>query len=303
MTDLLNSSQWQLIVFFGILLLTVILGSIFRKFAARHFLSSIAQMKRDITRYKFIVNLTTAMIYLVGIGMAIYVIPSLRTVANSMLAGAGLFALAVGFAAKDALSNLIAGVFIVIFRPFSIGDRVKIQMHNGVVEDITLRHTVIRNFENQRIVMPNSIISTEYILNADLNDSRICKWIDMGISYGSDIDLARKIIREEIMAHPLLIDGRDEEQIANGDPQVPIRVIMLGDFAVTLRAWAWTPSPQDAKQLEWDVTESIKKRFDREGVEIPFPYRTVVYKNDLPNEATLNGPDADAKGGGDDSVM
>ena len=276
----------QLIVFSTILVLTVLCGYLFRRFAARYFIASVAQMKRDITRYKFVVNLTTAMIYLVGIGLAIYVVPALRTVAKSMLASAGLFALAIGFAAKDALSNLIAGVFIVIFKPFRIGDRVKIQVHNGIVEDITLRHTVIRNFENQRIVMPNSIISTEYILNSDLNDSRICKWIDIGISYGSDIDLARRIIREEILAHPSTIDARTPEQIENGDPHVPVRVILLGDFAVTLRAWAWAESTPDAKQLEWDVTESIKKRFDREGVEIPFPYRTVVYKKDLPEEST-----------------
>ena len=94
-------------------------------------------------------------------------------------------------------------------------------------------------------------------------------------------------MREEILNHPCCIDPRTPEEVQAGEPLVPVRVITLGDFAVTLRAWVWSDSTPNSKQLEWDVTESIKKRFDNEGVEIPYPYRTVVYKKDLPDEERL----------------
>jgi small-conductance mechanosensitive channel len=205
-----------------------------------------------------------------------------------LLASAGILAVAVGFAAQSALGNLIGGVFIVIFKPFKLGDRVEIQNLRGIVEDITLRHTVIRDFQNRHIVIPNSVISSENIVNANLGDDRICQWVDIGISYGSDIRLAREIMRDEVMKHPFHIDGRTPEQVANGIDEVPVRVIALADFSINLRAWAWAQGPAEAFQMQCELLESIKVRFDAEGVEIPFPYRTVVYKNDLPEEARLD---------------
>jgi small conductance mechanosensitive channel len=135
----------------------------------------------------------------------VYAIPSLRTLAKSLLAGAGIVAVAIGFASQAALSNIIAGVFIVIFKPFRVKDRVTVKdTINGVIEDITLRHTVIRNFQNRRVIIPNSMISEEIIVNSDIIESKICKWIEIGISYGSDIDLAKSIMAEEAQNHPLL---------------------------------------------------------------------------------------------------
>jgi len=123
------------------------------------------------------------------------------------------------------------------------------------------------------------VISDEIIINSDFGDQRICKWIDLGISYDSDIDLAKRIIREEIMAHPLLIDGRNALQLERGDPIVMVRLVALADSALSLRAWAWANNTADAFVLSCDVLESIKRRFDAEGIEIPFPHRTVVFKN------------------------
>lgn len=236
----------------------------------------------DLTNLKFLKRGLTVIIYLTGFSFAIYMVPSLRVVATSLLAGAGLFAIAIGFASQQALSNIVGGIFIVIFKPYKINDRLQLRTDlNGIVEDINLRHTVIRNFENRRIIIPNSVISDEVLINSNYGDNKIVKWIDVGISYDSDIDLARKIMQEEVAAHPLFIDGRNEEQIENGDPLVPVRVLSLGDFSVNLRAWATTADPADAFVLGCDLLESIKKRFDKEGVEIPFPYRTIVYKKDL----------------------
>jgi len=273
---------YQLITVASICGLTILAVLLFRYFFNRFVKKQVIMSGNDPTRYRFISHLMTAMIYIIGFGWAFSHIDALRTLAASLLAGAGIAAVAIGFASQAAISNIIGGLFIVVFKPYRINDRITLASgRGGVVEDITLRHTVIRDFENRRIIIPNSIISNETLVNADLNDERIIKWIDVGISYNSDIDLARKIIREEIMVHPLLIDGRCEEQIQKGDPQVPVRVISLGDSSVNLRGWAWVASQQDSAALGWDTLESIKKRFDKEGIEIPFPHRTIYMRNGL----------------------
>lgn len=149
----------------------------------------------------------------------------------------------------------------------------------GVVEDISLRHTVIRNFENQRIIIPNSVMSSQILTNSNYTDTKICRLINIGISYDSDIDLAKKIMSEEIINHPLNIDIRSEEDVEKGTPRLTVRLLELGESSVVLRAWAWAKDAPDAFVMECDVLESIKKRFDRSGITIPFPQRTLSYLN------------------------
>ena len=190
------------------------------------------------------------------------------------------------FASQAAFANIIGGVFIVIYKPFRVGDMVDLGPDRvGIVEDINLRHTVIRDFQFRRIIIPNATISNETILNSNYGDDRIRKHIHFGISYDSDIDRALSIIAEEAEKHPLSIDGRTPEEKVAGDPVVRVRVIGFGDSSVNLRAWVWTEDPGDAYELSWSLNKIVKQRFDREGIEIPFPYRTVVYKRDLEADA------------------
>jgi len=232
----------------------------------------------DPTNFRFLYYTLVAIIYITGISLAIWNIPSLRHVAQSMLASAGILAIVIGFASQQALGNIVSGIFIVMFKPYRINDRISIKdTLRGVVEDINLRHTIIRNFENQRIIIPNSIISNEILINSNYIDDKICKLINIGISYGSDIDKAKEIMSDEIENHPLNIDVRKPEDVEKGMPRITVRVVGLGESSVNLRAWAWASNPPDGFVLECDVTETIKKRFDREGIVIPFPQRTVSY--------------------------
>ena len=283
------NSYAKMVVALGIILLTVLVNMLFVKVFNRFIRRRTEDMKNDPTNYKFLRHAIVALIYTVGIGAAIYTVPSLRTLASSLLAGAGILAVAVGFASQKALSNMISGVFIIMFKPFRVNDRVTMRdTISGVVEDISLRHTVIRNFENRRVIIPNSIISDEVLVNADFEEARICKWLDMGIGYGADVKLARKIIQEEAMKHPNFIDIRTPEEIESGIDAVRVRVMSWGDFSINLRAWVWTADNGAAFELGCDLYESIKERFDAEGVEIPYPYRNVVHhgltENGLPQK-------------------
>lgn len=283
MKDTIITNIWSVVLFCVIIAITILVSFLMDRFFKRQIKKSTEVLNTDPTNYQFLRYLIIVLIYVVGFSFAIYTMPQLRLIATSLLAGAGVLAVAVGFASQHALSNIISGIFIVIFKPFRINDRLKIGDKFGVVEDITLRHTVIKDFENRRIIIPNSIISNEVVVNSDFIEDTICKWIDLGISYDSDIKLAKSIMKDEILNHPLHIDPRTDKQKNDGEDIVPVRVIQLADFSVNLRAWAWAKDSGDAFIMACDLNESIKLRFDKEGIEIPFPYRTIIYKNDLGN--------------------
>ena len=148
----------------------------------------------------------------------------------------------------------------------------------GIVEEITLRHTIIRNYEHRRIIIPNAIISDETIVNSSLIDEKVKKFIEFSISYDSNIDLAKKIIKQEAENHYLTIDIRSEEDKNNGTPKVLVRVIKLGEFAIMLRAYVWAKNNDDAFIIKCDLNESVKKQFNIEGIEIPYPHHSLIIK-------------------------
>lgn len=268
----------RLISIFFVLATTFIFAGIVKRFLEKHIESS-KILKVDATQYTVLKHVISGSIYLFGIGISIYMVPSLRTLAVSLLAGAGVIAVVIGFASQQAFSNIISGIFIAVFKPFRVKDRIKIGSGiSGIVEDITLRHTIIKNYENKRIIVPNSVISNEIIENLSLVDEKICKFFEIGISYDSNINKAMKIMQKEAMKHPDFLDARSEEEKANNSPAVAVRVIGFGDSSVNLRAWVWVANPSAAFRLGTDLNKSVKERFDKEGIEIPFPYRTIVYK-------------------------
>ena len=185
-----------------------------------------------------------------------------------------------GFAAQQAFSNIVSGMFIVIFKPFRVGDQIKVgDKYYGIVEDITLRHTIINNFENRKVIIPNALISAETVINDSIIDEKICMHIEIGISYDSDIDKAMQIVREVAMAHPAVIDNRTSTEKEKGEPQVVVRLSRFGDHYMNIKAFVWTEDPYNMWQVQSDLNVSIKKRFDEAGIEIPFPYRTIVFKD------------------------
>ncbi|MDA3862151.1 MAG: mechanosensitive ion channel, partial [Melioribacteraceae bacterium] len=173
---------------------------------------------------------------------------------------------------------IISGIFIVIFRPFRVGDNVIIQTQGGIIEDITLRHTIIRNWENRRVIIPNSIISNETVLNSTINETKICNHFEFGISYDSDTDRAKEIVIEEAQNHPNYIDNRTGQDKLDGIEPVLVRILNWGDSSLNMKAYIWTEDSAKGFVLRCDLYESVKKRFDSEGIEFPFPHRTIVTK-------------------------
>ena len=222
---------------------------------------------------RYILRVKNLIIFLLAGLIYASLVPSLRALLGAFLAGAGITALVLGFAAKSTLANLISGLSLAIYRPFRIGDMVTVENEYGTVEDITLRHTIVRTWEYKRLIIPNEKIDSMTLTNYSLIDPSMLCIVEVGVSYDTDIDLARRLILEEANKCPYRVEKGDEPWM---------RMISQDYFSIRLRLYVWVPDMDAAWQARFWLLEHIKKRFAKEGVEIPFPYRTVVFKKDLP---------------------
>ncbi len=269
------------------LLLTIILILIVSGVASRLAKSAINKYLRNIvdsqesrdydnaTRLRFFKNGVNFTIVIIALLTITYTIPSLRALAVTLFAGAGIFAAVIAFASQAALSNIISGIFIVWFKPFRVGDIVVVSSHFGMVEDITLRHTVIKGLENKRIIIPNSNISSDVIVNSTIEDPTIQRFVEIWITYNSDLKKAMFIMEEESMKHPLMIDGRTLEEKLNGEPIVLVRTTGMDERGIKIRAGVWAKDLSTSFDMYCDLIRDIKYRFDSEGIQIGVPHRHI----------------------------
>ncbi len=251
-----------------------ILSRIFRFFLVK-FLG--VQEKKDqfgVTSLKFAKNSIKFLFFIIACLVIIATVPFLRRQATLIFSGAGILAAIIGFAAQAAISNLIAGAFIVIFKPFRVGDYIKLDIERvGIVDDITLRHTVINTFENKRLIIPNSIISTESVLNHTIQDSKVLSFNNLKIGMYADIDLARKIIQEEAKELEYILDYNVGDHTKEA---VQVRVIDIHEDYIHIRAYVWISEPFQEFRMKCKLKERVHKRFIIEGVDMPVPLRKLM---------------------------
>lgn len=222
-------------------------------------------------------KILNGVLYTMAVYSLVQEVPVLSKMANSLLAGTSVAALVIGFASQEALTNLVGGAFIIFFKPFTIGDRILLPEKNltGFVEDISLRHTVIRTVQNTRVIVPNATVNKAILENYDYKESKRLNFFKIGISYEADLDKALAIIEEEIVKHPNFLDNRSEaDKAANTKPCVA-RVAELTNSSVTLSAGAWSRDYGQGFAMLADLNRIIKGRFQEEGIEISYPYQKV----------------------------
>ena len=193
------------------------------------------------------------------------------------VAGAGILGVAVGFAAKDTLSNLIAGVLLIIDRPFEVGDRIEVWSAPagsstwGDVIDIGLRATRIKTTDNIVIIIPNNEIMTRDIVNYTIISSKIRVRINIGIAYEANIRTAKSVILQAAAA---------ADWIA-ADPAPKVVVRNFGDSSVDLQLRVWINDARKRMDTISFITDKVKEAFDNSGIEIPYPKRdiTIIQKN------------------------
>ena len=277
--------RWIIILFVCIItiflsmLINYLMKRSFRLFT--HYRHADHEPPADKTKFVVARRLSAVVIYVLGIGIIIYLVPGLRALSYSIFAGAGILAIIVGFAAQKAFANIMSGIFLAVSQPIRVGDRVTIKDYYGTVDDITLRHTVLKTWDDNRIIIPNSVVHEVEILNHSIMDEAFLQTLEMGISYDSDIDKAREIMLDSVFNHPDFIPIKREGGYIPTSEIAKVRMVECGDFAVKLRLYFWVKNKPSGFLMSCDLLETIKKQFDKEGVEIPFPYRTIVYKKDM----------------------
>ncbi len=202
-----------------------------------------------------------------GVLVALTVIfPTLT--AASLFGALGVSGVAIGFAFKDIFQNLLAGILILITRPFRIGDQIVSGDHEGVVEDIQVRATLLRTYDNRRVVIPNSELYTNRVTVNTAYDHRRLS-VTVGIGYGDDIAAARTLILETLGG----LDGLLQ------DPPPSVLVRELGDFSVNLdvRFWIDPPVRREAVEAQDIVLEAIRNALPAAGFDLPFPTQQLLF--------------------------
>ncbi|WP_445383112.1 mechanosensitive ion channel family protein [Robiginitalea sp. IMCC43444] len=197
----------------------------------------------------------------------VLVITQLGVQSSSLVAMVGAAGLAVGLALQGSLANFAGGVLILLFKPFKVGDFISAQGVDGTVKEISIFTTKLNTFGNQVAIIPNGQLSNNNIINYNAEDTRRNK-IDVGIGYGSNIKKAKDILLE--------ICAEDERILKEPAPEVYVGALADSSVNLTLRFWANNP---DFWKAHFHVMETLKLRFDKEGIEIPFPQRDIHMKN------------------------
>jgi small-conductance mechanosensitive channel len=201
---------------------------------------------------------------------------------QSLATVAAAATLAIGFAMQDVIANFVAGIFIFTDRPFRIGDWIEWDGNSGIVEDISLRVTRVRTFDNELLTVPNSQLTDGVIKNPVAKDQLRLQFL-FGIGYEDDIDQATDIIIEEAEKHEEILE----------DPGPSVRLTELGDSSVGLksRIWIANPSRGDFVKTRGEYVQAVKERFDDAGIDIPYPNRELSGALEVANFETTPAAD------------
>jgi len=249
---------------FGLKILTAIVIVVVGRWVARIIRRATEKM---MTRSKVDDTLVTFVGNLIYIALLTFIILAalahLGIQTTSFIAVIGAAGLAVGLALQGSLANFAAGILLLIFRPFQVGDFIEGAGVAGIVEEIHIFTMQLRTPDNKTIIIPNAKITGDNITNYTKKEKRRVDLV-IGVSYGDDIEKVKNVVAD-------VLNG--DERILK-DPAPTVAVLELGDSSVNFAVRPWVKTA-DYWNVYFDTTENIKKRFDAEGISIPFPQRDV----------------------------
>ncbi len=275
MSDFLVKYVDKLISIIAVFIVVFVVNKIIDKIIEK---TIIRRRKKNLTTLLvFIKRIKKLVLYSLAILIAIGEFDTFNTFSKTLLSGLGIGSVVLGLAAQESLKNFFGSIAIVLGNAYDVGDFIECvdKGVSGTVEDISMRHTVIRTINNRRVLIPNSEMNTYTIENFNYADNENVKLVDFTISYESDVDKAMDILKEEVgkMYHPSP-KGR------NKNVEFPkVRISSWNDSSISLRAWVWGKDNDDVFENTYNLHYIIKKRFDDEGIEIPYPHLVTINKN------------------------
>lgn len=272
MEKFLNKDKFVAIVL--MLWVTIVINNVVDKIIDRTIRRK--RKKNVTTLLMFIKRIKKLVLYGFMILLALGQFDAFHKFSVTLLSGLGIGSVVLGLAAQESLKDFFGSFALVIGDAFEVGDFIECsnQGVSGTVEDITMRHTIIRTINNRRVIIPNSQMNSYTIENFNYSDNENMKLVDFAISYESDVDKAMNIIKEEMnkMYHP-------NPKGKNKDVEFPkVRVASLNDSSISIKAWVWGKDNGDTFENMYKLNYIIKKRFDKEGIEIPYPHVVTIKK-------------------------
>ncbi len=234
---------------------------------------------KNLTTILLYVNKAKSVImYIIGLLIALSGFEFFSSMSITLLSAVGIIATVLGLAAKESLNNIFGSFELILSKPFEVGDFIRLPEKgiSGTVEEISMRHTIIRTINNERELIPNELLNTLIIENCHFSDNEIVLFGDYPIAYSADTDKAIEIIKEEIVnICEVTLKG------VNKDAEFPkVRVIEWDSSSIKIRAWIWGKDVGEAYDNFWKFNYVLKTRFDKEGIEIPYDYVNVVMKEE-----------------------
>lgn len=225
--------------------------------------------KNNDIQLKFIRSVVKAVISLLFIFALGMFFETTRDLSKMLLQSSALFVAVAGFAAQQVLADVISGMMLSWMKPFNIGERITLKDKNitGIIEDMTIRHTIIKTFHNSRLIIPNSIINKEIIENSNFDSNYIGNYLEIAVAYESDIDKAIDIVEDVISKCDKVIDIREDKSVGKA---VTVLVKELGESGIILKTTVWTADINDNFAACSEIRLNIKKEFDKNNIEIPY---------------------------------
>lgn len=274
MKEFLDKYLDKFIAIVLIILVTVVINTFLDKLIDRTIRRK--RKKNVTTLLMFVKRIKKFVLYGLMVLLALGQFDTFHKFSVTLLSGLGIGSVVLGLAAQESLKDFLGSFALVIGDAFEVGDFIECPVKgvSGTVEDITMRHTIIRTINNRRVIIPNSQMNSYIVENFNYSDNENIKFVDFTISYESDVDKAIKIIKEEMdkMYHP-------NPKGKNKDVEFPkVRVASLNDSSISLRAWVWGKDNGETFENMYNLNYIIKKRFDKEGIEIPYPHVVTIKK-------------------------
>jgi small-conductance mechanosensitive channel len=220
---------------------------------------------------KFLAKLLRYCVYCFAFVAYAHLVPALSSLGSASLTSLSVITVIVGLAAQNTLGNLVAGISLLLYRPFKLGDRLQVLaptgVETGIVENLTLGYTWLKTDDNRRVVVPNSLMASQTAINLTGDDPRVICSVPISISYGSDIDKARAILIELAGQH-----SKTKQVFA-------CPLTQLGSSGMVLTLDVWCADALTAITVRCDLLEQATKRFAIEGIGIPIPQTIVVLKD------------------------
>jgi small-conductance mechanosensitive channel len=247
----LNETEIHYLIYAAILTGTIIAVRVLFKLSDI-FVSKISKrFSPSAIHWRFMRQVNKTVITVAGLLTAAHYIPAFNSVSSALVTSSAILTAAVGLAAQGSMSNIIGGVFISIFKPFAVGDIIKLNSSgiSGIVSDINFRHTTVVTPQNNSVLIPNSIVNNEIIENSNLGDGAVCNFLDFRVGYDADISAIRQIAANYLMGH--------EDYLK--DKEVSVIVRDIAGFGVDMRVSVWTNGVGKNFTLCSDMREYLLK--------------------------------------------